>query len=212
MSEQTTIKPTKNGPYLVTHCETLKGMVDDRRYDSAGTVALCRCGGSKNKPLCDGTHAQNGFTDEKGDDRAPDTRQSYEGGGITIHDNRGICAHAARCTNGLPDVFRAGKEPFVDASAASADEIQATIEQCPSGALSYSVDGTEHRDRESDPEILIVPNGPYAVRGGADLEAEWGEGASREHFTLCRCGHSKNKPFCNGAHWNHHFDENASET
>ncbi len=49
--------------------------------------------------------------------------------------------------------------------------------------------------------VVIVPNGPYAVKGGADLQgADFGEGASREHFTLCRCGQSKNKPFCSGAH------------
>ena len=209
MSETTTIKPAKNGPYLVTHCDTLKGMMDDRQYESAGTVALCRCGGSKNKPFCDGTHSQLGFTDDKAEDRVPDKRENYEGAAITVHDNRGMCAHAARCTNGLPEAFRTDKEPFVDANAAPADKIRATIEQCPSGALSYSVEGAEHRDRDSEPMILIVPNGPYAVRGGADLEAERGEGASQEHFTLCRCGQSKNKPFCNGAHWSHKFDENA---
>ena len=58
--------------------------------------------------------------------------------------------------------------------------------------------------------ILIAPNGPYAVKGGAELPGvEWGEGASREHFHLCRCGRSKNKPFCSGARWYHHFDEQA---
>lgn len=209
MSETTTIKPAKNGPYLVTHCDTLKGMMDGHEYDSAGTVALCRCGGSKNKPFCDGTHAKIGFTDDKADDRVADERENYEGEAITVHDNRGICAHAARCTDGLPAVFRSDKEPFVDVSGAAADEIQATIGQCPSGALSYSTNGVEHRDRDGDPMVLIAPNGPYAVRGGAELEAEWGEGASHEHFALCRCGQSQNKPFCSGAHWNHKFDENA---
>ena len=67
------------------------------------------------------------------------------------------------------------------------------------------------RDRDAEPLVLIVPNGPYSVKGGATVDgAAWGEGASPEHFTLCRCGHSKNKPFCSGAHWDHHFDEHAS--
>lgn len=45
-------------------------------------------------------------------------------------------------------------------------------------------------------------NGPYRITGGADLKDDtWGEGASREHYALCRCGHSKNKPFCDGSHW-----------
>lgn len=126
---------------------------------------------------------------------------------MTIHDNRGICAHAARCTDGLKEVFRLGTEPWIDPNGADADAIIAQVNQCPSGALSYSVDGVEHRDREGDPMILVAPNGPYAIFGGADLQdVTWGDGASHEHFDLCRCGHSTNKPFCSGAHWNHPFD------
>ena len=98
----------------------------------------------------------------------------------------------------------------LDRKGADAEKIIEAVKQCPSGALGYSVDGVEQRDGDSDPMILVVPNGPYAVRGGAELEqTAWGEGASREHFTLCRWGQSTNKPFCNGAHWNHRFDEHA---
>jgi CDGSH-type Zn-finger protein len=210
MSDQPTIVPTRNGPYQVTHAGTLKGLLDGKPYEASGTVYLCRCGGSSNKPYCDGAHARNGFTDAKEPDRTPDKREDYEGEGITIHDNRGICAHAGRCTDGLKTVFKLGEEPWIDPRGDSAERIAGQIEQCPSGALSYSIDGVEHRDRDSDPAILIAPNGPYAIRGGAEVpDVEWGEGASREHFDLCRCGHSKNKPFCSGAHWYHHFDEHA---
>ncbi|NIW23103.1 MAG: hypothetical protein GWN29_00250, partial [Gammaproteobacteria bacterium] len=51
-------------------------------------------------------------------------------------------------------------EPFIDATAASKDEITAQISQCPSGALSYSVDGVEHRDRDGDPQVFVAPHGP----------------------------------------------------
>lgn len=52
-----------------------------------------------------------------------------------------------------------------------------------------------------------MPNGPYMVRGGpALIDAEQGEGASKEHYTLCRCGGSKNKPFCDGTHWHIGFE------
>ncbi len=210
MSEKPTIVPSKNGPYLVTNCRVLKGMTDGKEYPTDGTVALCRCGGSKNKPFCDGTHKRNDFSGDKDPGRVPDNRDEYVGAGITVHDNRGICAHAARCTDTLSAVFRLKEEPFVDLGGAPAEQVATTIRGCPSGALSFSIDAVEHRDRESEPMILIVPNGPYAIRGGADLPGvEWGKGASREHFTLCRCGHSQNKPFCNGAHWDHHFDEHA---
>ena len=65
-------------------------------------------------------------------------------------------------------------------------------------------------DFEAQGELVMVNIRKVLNRSGADLkDVEWGEGASREHFDLCRCGQSKNKPFCNGAHWHHHFDEHA---
>ena len=208
--DRTTITPTENGPYLVTGCRDLRSYAGDKTFPSDGTVALCRCGGSKNKPFCDGTHKRNGFSSAKADDRVADKREDYVGKAITVHDNRGICAHAARCTDTLKSVFRQKEEPWIHPDAEAPSTIIATVRQCPSGALSYSIDGVEHRDHDEEPRILIAPNGPYAVKGGAVLEGvEWGEGASQEHFNLCRCGQSKNKPFCNGAHWYHHFDESA---
>ena len=210
MSGVPTIRLRENGPLVVTGCRMLKGLRDGKQYESEGTVALCRCGGSKNKPFCDGTHKTLGFSDAKESDRVPDKRENYVGARITIHDNRGICAHSARCTDTLTSVFRMRQEPWIDPDGANVDEIVATIAQCPSGALNYSIDGFEHRDRESEPTILVAPNGPYAVKGGAEMPGvERGEGASHEHFDLCRCGHSKNKPFCSGAHWYHHFDEHT---
>ena len=210
MPNKPTITVAENGPYIVKDCPTLKGMMDGKTYQTGETTALCRCGGSQNKPFCDGTHARIGFSGAKDHDRVPDHRDNYQGDGIEIHDNRGICAHAGRCTDGLPEVFRLKKEPFVDAKAEPADKIAATIQQCPSGALSYSMDEQARGDADSEPVVAIVPNGPYAIRGDTELiHAEWLEGASRDRFTLCRCGKSKNKPFCSGAHWDHQFDEHA---
>jgi CDGSH-type Zn-finger protein len=198
------IRPTENGPYLVsglTDLRNRKGPVESRPK-----MALCRCGQSSTKPFCDGTHSKVGFSSEKQDGRVPDRRENYQGPEITIHDNRGICAHAGRCTDGLPEVFRMRQEPWIDPEGASPERISEVIGTCPSGALSYSVDGQEHRDREASPAIFISPNGPYVVSGGPSLaDTERGEGASTEHFTLCRCGGSKNKPFCDGTHWHQKF-------
>lgn len=200
----------KNGPYVVKGLQNLQNGADGQTYAAKEITALCRCGGSKSKPYCDGTHAKNGFTDDKADDRTPDKREDFAGDGVTVHDNRGICAHAGRCTDGLPSVFRLRKEPFIDAQGASAEKIAEVVRTCPSGALSYSIDGAEHRDLDQPPGVVVVPGGPYAVKGGGQIEgAEFAEGASREHFTLCRCGGSKNKPFCDGTHWSRDFDENA---
>ncbi len=210
MAEHQSIKPAENGPLLVTGCPRLQSLADGAVHVSDGTVALCRCGGSKNKPFCDGAHAGNGFTSAKVDDRVPDRRESYSAGNVTVHDNRGVCAHAGKCTDGLPSVFRLRQEPFVDPAGAMAAEIAAVVRQCPSGALSVSIDGVEQTGEAEEPCILIVPSGPYAVRGAVELEGtELGEGQPTVPLTLCRCGQSRNKPFCNGAHWNHQFDEHA---
>ena len=202
------ITPLENGPYMVENLDNLAN-----RHGAVETkprMALCRCGGSKNKPFCDGSHKTNGFSSAKLDGRVPDKRENYVGKKVTIHDNRGICAHAGRCTDGLPAVFRLKEEPWIHADEAEAKEIIATIDQCPSGALSYSVEGTERRDREGEPSVFVAPNGPYVVSGGPDLpDTARGEGASTEDFTLCRCGGSKNKPFCDGTHWHRKFDEDA---
>jgi CDGSH-type Zn-finger protein len=194
------IAPTKDGPYLVKDLENFanqKGPIETKE-----TMALCRCGGSGNKPFCDGTHTKIGFSSAKLEGRIEDKRDNYEGKKITIHDNRGICAHAGRCTDGLPKVFRLKEEPWIQPDAATVEEIIATIKKCPSGALSYSIENVEYRDREGEPAIFIAPNGPYVVSGGPELiDTARGEGASEEHFTMCRCGGSKNKPFCDGTHW-----------
>jgi CDGSH-type Zn-finger protein len=198
------ITPTPDGPYLVKGLKNFtnqKGSIEIKE-----TMALCRCGGSANKPFCDGTHTKIGFSSVKLEGHVEDKRENHKGKNITIHDNRGICAHAGRCTDGLASVFRLKEEPWIIPDAASANEIIATIQKCPSGALSYSVDDVEHSDRDGEPTIFVAPNGPYLVSGGPDLvNTTRAEGASNEHFTMCRCGGSKNKPFCDGTHWYNKF-------
>jgi CDGSH-type Zn-finger protein/truncated hemoglobin YjbI/ferredoxin len=164
------------------------------------------------KPFCDGTHASNGFTDAKDPHRVPDRRDAYQGEQVTVFDNRGICQHSGLCTDRLPVVFRTDAEPFVAPSGGRMDEILRAVRDCPSGALSLGFDGEEarsladwHRSREQ--AIEITKDGPYRVTGGIPLADTSGadvpraEGASREHYALCRCGHSQNKPFCSGMHW-----------
>jgi CDGSH-type Zn-finger protein len=204
------IKCTKNGPYIVKGLEDLRNSRDEK-LPTREVMALCRCGGSGNKPFCDGTHARIGFSDERSPDRVPDRRDDYKATEITIHDNRGICSHAGFCTDGLPSVFRLGREPWIDPHGADAEEIIRTIKRCPSGALSYSIKGVEYRDQDREPAIKVSKNGPYYVTGWIGLEdVEWGEGASREHYTLCRCGASRNKPFCSGQHWNIKFSDDKN--
>ncbi len=196
-----------NGPYYLLYDLDPAPVPYLRRWNGQACAnvkgaALCRCGGSKNKPFCDGTHSINGFSDKKLTDGNANKRVDYPGRGITIHDNRGICSHAGFCTEHLKQVFRMGEEPWIDPDGATVEEIIRIVRRCPSGALSYSVGGVEHRDQDREPMVTATRNGPYAVTGGIELLGQArGEGASLEHYTLCRCGSSKNKPFCDGSHW-----------
>jgi CDGSH-type Zn-finger protein/truncated hemoglobin YjbI len=211
------IRTMHNGPYLVTNVETVRDWLG-RPIPCPPQIALCRCGQSAIKPVCDGSHADTGFVDQKDPKRVPDRRDTYVGLQVTIHDNRGICQHSGFCTDRLATAFRTDKEPFVAPSAGRMDELIRAVRDCPSGALSYSVDGVEAREQVDwhglrDPAIEVTKDGPYRVTGGIPLTRDDGQpepradGASLEHFALCRCGHSQNKPFCSGMHWYVEFND-----
>jgi CDGSH-type Zn-finger protein/truncated hemoglobin YjbI len=175
-------------------------------------AALCRCGLSGIKPGCDSSCFVSGFDDAKDPNRVVDRKDSYEGQQVTVFDNRGICQHSGFCTDRLAGVFHQGSEPFVTPSGGRMDEIIRAVRDCPSGALSYGFDDIEARDQvdwgdRRPSQVQVSKDGPYRVIGSVRLvgaggtELGWAEGASREHFALCRCGHSQNKPFCSGMHW-----------
>lgn len=223
--EKPKIMPLPNGPYYLLN--DMKPKIVENLQNSKGEplstvsgVALCRCGASNNKPFCDGTHGTIGFSSENkgtendgsGEEKSKvikDKRKDYVGKKITVHDNRRICSHAAECVNNLPSVFRLNARPWIDADGANVEGVINTIGKCPSGALSYSIDGIEHRDQnDRDSMVTVSKDGPYHITGGIELIGgnannniiQFGDGASKEHYTLCRCGASNNKPFCDGMH------------
>jgi CDGSH-type Zn-finger protein len=203
------IKAAEDGPFVVKalqHCANKNGAIEVKEV-----MALCRCGASANKPYCDGTHSKIGFSSARLEGRTEDKRESYSGSKITIHDNRGVCAHAGICTDKLASVFRMKQEPWIDPDAASVDEIIAVIQDCPSGALSYSIENGSYPEGDGEASILIAENGPYVVTGSVELiDTNWGEGVSKNEYTLCRCGASKNKPFCDGSHWDINFTDDKN--
>jgi CDGSH-type Zn-finger protein/truncated hemoglobin YjbI len=185
-------------------------------------MALCRCGQSGAKPWCDGSHALADFNDSKDPNRVPDRRDTYPGLSLTVYDNRGICQHSGYCTDRLPVAFRVDQEPFVAPSGARMDEIIRAVRNCPSGALSYAIDNQEARhevDRhhQRTAAVAVTADGPYRVTGGIPLLDLSGapvtrnQGVSLEHYALCRCGHSQNKPFCSGMHWYIQFRDPAPD-
>jgi CDGSH-type Zn-finger protein/truncated hemoglobin YjbI len=205
------IQAARNGPYLATNVPTVVNHLGIATT-APPQLALCRCGDSAVKPACDGTCRANGFSDAKDPARVPDQRDTYRGQQVTVFDNRGICQHSGYCTDRLPAVFRADNDPFVAPSGGRMDEIIRAARDCPSGALSYALGGTEARadvdgEGHRPPAIEITADGPYRVTGRIPLAGPDGEpaahaqGASAEHYALCRCGHSRNKPFCSGMHW-----------
>jgi CDGSH-type Zn-finger protein/truncated hemoglobin YjbI len=204
------IRCAHDGPYLVTNPERFINWLGEE----AGTgpqLALCRCGQSAIKPHCDRACARTGFSDAKDPKRVKDRRDRYDGVSLTVFDNRGICQHSGFCTDRLRHVFHT-EGTFVTPSGARMDELIQAVRACPSGALSYELDGIEGRgqvdwDGTRTPAIEVSKDGPYRITGAIPLTDERdkpvkrAEGSSLEHYALCRCGHSQNKPFCSGMHW-----------
>lgn len=208
-SQSPSIQAMPNGPYLAANVDDLVTALGEP-IPALPLVALCRCGRSQRKPFCDGTHALVEFTDRKDPNRIADRRDTYHGLQAEILDNRGSCAHSGFCTDRLPTVFQQGKEPFVAPSGGRLDDILAAVRACPSGALSYGFESQEARDQVDQnrpPRIEVSHDGPYRITGGIPLADGDGQdiprnaGASHEHYSLCRCGQSQNKPFCSGMHW-----------
>ena len=112
-----------------------------------------------------------------------------------------LCFHSGNCSRLLPKVFDRDRRPWVKADEASADEIETTVAQCPSGALRTRRVGASGPPRGQPLEIRASPKGPLLLRGGVRILDAGGtvlyEG---ERAALCRCGGSSNKPFCDGTH------------
>ena len=212
---QAEIQVSLDGPYHVSHVTEFRNWLGEA-LDARPEMSLCRCGQSSTTPYCDGSHAGKGFSGVKDPKRVPDKREIYQGQQIEILDNRGICAHSGSCTDRLASVFHLRQDPFITPSGGRLDEIIQAVRACPSGALSYAMDGVEARDQVDQPRaasIEVSKDGPYRVTGRVRLVDEegndipWGEGASSEHYSLCRCGQSQNKPFCSGIHWYVNFSD-----
>lgn len=161
------IRVTRDGPYRIEGPISVTD-ASGRVVCEEGTRYLCRCGGSKYKPLCDGAHGKNGFngTETAGHGRIEERREILSGQGVTIYDDRTRCSHIGRCTDGLPEVFRLVQEPWIDVTAASTEEIAQVVSRCPSGALAYTLgDDPEPKEEEADPQIIALPDASLGVRG-----------------------------------------------
>jgi CDGSH-type Zn-finger protein/uncharacterized Fe-S cluster protein YjdI len=130
--------------------------------------------------------------------------ETVVGQSVTIDFEAKRCIHARFCVTGAPNVFLANVEgPWIHPNAMDAEKLVAIAEACPSGAIRYR--RTDGRPEEDAPPVNLVSireGGPYAVRGDVVLAGK----RQGYRMTLCRCGASKNKPFCDGSHHDVHFD------
>jgi CDGSH-type Zn-finger protein len=199
-----------DGPYLVKDLDAFANSKDEP-IACKPVMALCRCGGSATKPFCDGTHKKNGFSGAKLAQPGAAKRDTYRGKSITIYDDRAICAHSGRCTDNLAAVFKYGSEPWIDPDGGTVEATIEAIRKCPSGALSYALNEVEAPAQQRAPAITVTKDGPYAVVGSVPLTGQSTDAiAATECYTLCRCGASKNKPFCDGSHWNAGFKDDKN--
>ena len=213
MTEQQ-IRVKENGPYVVSGAVPLVGKqpihtehgepiawTTPEALDDGVAYALCRCGGSASKPMCDGSDAANGFdgtesapTDSYGD-RGTDLGGSDQ---LTVRDDRGICVHAGFCGNRVSNVWKMVHD--ADDTQVRA-QVAAMVERCPSGALTYELAESGPIEPDLPAEVAVIPDGPLWVSGGIPVERADGQPfETRNRVTLCRCGQSSAKPLCDGSH------------
>jgi CDGSH-type Zn-finger protein len=222
-----TITILGDGPYLVTGAIPL---VRKRKLVSADgdnaltwhtletvateeTYALCRCGQSRSKPFCDGTHARIGFDGTETADPTPSAthRRTLTGEEFVVRRDGPLCMHAAFCV---------GRQERIAAMMARTGDsdvrahVMALIERCPSGSYTFALDDTSADVEPHLPTAIGVTEeeqglaGALWVTGGVPIKrADDQPCETRNRVTLCRCGQSANKPFCDGTHRKIEFRE-----
>ena len=211
-NQSITIRP--NGPYIVRggiplvrktqvmseHGEPLawkKGEV----LSTESTYRLCRCGQSKSKPFCDGTHTMVDFDGTETADPGPIANREtiFRGQQIIVKDDHSLCVQSGFCGNRITNLWKMLKD---DDDSLVRVQIMDMVEKCPSGTLSFALEADDEVIEPDLPkEIAVIPDAPLWVSGGIPIERRDGLPLeTRNRMTLCRCGASSNKPFCDGSH------------
>lgn len=209
----------KNGPYLVSGDVPLtratigadengesREWLTGQPIEAHGAYELCRCGHSANKPFCDNTHEAIGFDGTETASRAPYVEQAgvIEGPALALTDAEPLCAFARFCDRD-GNVWNTVSEV---GPGARRDAFVRQVGQCPSGRLkALDIVTGEAEEPVLEPSIAVVADpaqsvaGPLWVRGGIEIAgADSVAYERRNRVTLCRCGASRNKPFCDGSH------------
>lgn len=125
----------------------------------------------------------------------------YKRDEITVTYQPRRCIHVAECLRRAPNVFNTWEQPWVQVENGTVDEIVDAVERCPTGALQYERNdgGAQEQPRPTN-VVLVARNGPYYVRGNLEIVLPDGSVLNETRTALCRCGASKNRPFCDNSH------------
>ncbi|MDR2967057.1 MAG: CDGSH iron-sulfur domain-containing protein [Methanobacteriaceae archaeon] len=213
------VKILSNGPYIVTGNIPLYKivMVSDEKghatkfkkketISHSSKYSLCRCGNSKNKPFCDGIHAHSDFNGEEiaSKNIYKEKTRIFETDRYKLIDAIELCDHSRFCLRegGIRNLIKKG-----DFKSIAIAKKEAAL--CPSGRLLlWDKEKNISTEKTFDKEIVLIYDdemnceGPIWLKGKIPLESSNQELYEiRNRVTLCRCGKSKNKPFCDGNHW-----------
>lgn len=210
---------SKNGPYLVCGGLPLGKEISKigkegepelwyrgKQYPVQEDYSLCRCGQSKSMPFCDGAHTSSGFdgTEKASRKRYSSQARKVEGPDLVLGDAESLCASARFC---LPK----GGTWRLTLRSGDPEKRKTAIQQacdCPSGRLvAYDKKTGRPIEPKFSPALSLVEDpqaessGPIWVKGGVRIEsADHKAYEKRNRVTLCRCGGSENRPFCDGTH------------
>ena len=132
-----------------------------------------------------------------------DITKKYTNGEVTIVWKPGSCIHSKICWTALPAVFNPRERPWIKPEAATTQQMVDQVSKCPSGALSYFMNGEEKNATGTQVEstVEVSPNGPLLVYGNITVKNSNGATSAKHKVTaFCRCGASSNKPYCDGSH------------
>ena len=220
------VQIVKDGPYMVSgHLPLSKQSIGTNAAGESvkwvqGTAiatqaqyALCRCGKSANKPFCDGSHTKVGFDGTETASREPyqDQATVIPGPSMSLTDAQSLCAFARYCD---PHGQVWNLVTQTDDPPARKLFVQETGD-CPSGRLVAWDNASGHAiEPKYALSIGLIEDpvkgcsGPLWLRGGIQVIGSDGfKYETRNRITLCRCGASKHKPFCDGTHASTGFDD-----
>jgi len=229
-SNSTDMKPRiviqENGPYEVYGNVLLRiqniianadgkswAWEDGNAFEAEKSYWLCRCGQSKNKPFCDNSHLTNGFDGTETASRQPydSLARQFDGPTLIMGDVGSLCANARFCSamGKIQALIPDTDDPDVR------EIVLREVRQCPAGRLTVYDKITEEKvEQLLEPSIGVVEDipksqsGPLWVQGNIPIESADGEEYEvRNRVTLCRCGASRNKPFCDGSHGRVNFND-----